>query len=162
MSDASEAYFAGGGNDRKLYVQPSFYDALSGEFRYSGDPEYRVRTLWGLAHTAFTRGEVELEGSALGKVYYVARYSPSWAPHTAVDVDYNEYHGVLNKLSGVVVRPVDSTAEDLFFMENKGLLTIGSSSDDLYYSLAVGKSIITARQAVTEVVEEFYENSKRG
>lgn len=162
MSDASEAYFAGGGNDRKLYVRPSFYDVLSGEFRYSGDPEYRVHTLGRLAQTTFLKGEIEVEDTECETAYYVARYSPSWAPHTAVDVDYDVHSGVINILSGVMVRPADSTAKGLYFMEHNDVLSIGSSSDDLYYSLAIGRSLITARQAVTEVVGEFYENSKRG
>jgi len=160
MSDAKEAYFARGDNSRQLFVRPSFYDALSGEFRYSGDPECRVHTLGRLAQSSFIKGEIEEIDTECDPGYYVARYSPSWAPHTAVDVDYDVHAGVIDVATGVMLRPVNSTAEGLYFTVNNNVLSIGSSDDDVYYSLALGKSIITARQAVTEVVEQFFENSR--
>ena len=160
MSDARDAYFADRGAGRGLYIKPAFYDSLSGEFRYSRDSEDRTHTLGRLAQATFNKGVIDRQEEECEPPYLIARYSPSWAPQAELLVDYDEVEDGMNIAHGLWLRPVGALSGGIYIDESNDVLQIGSSAEEKYYSLELGRKLTIARQAVTEVAREFFDSTQ--
>lgn len=73
-----------------IFVNPLFFEALSGEFTPPSDAQKRAHTLGRLAIATFIKGEQKIVNhgattSGLTNTAYI-KYSPSWAPEVTVEV----------------------------------------------------------------------------
>jgi hypothetical protein len=158
MANPIETYSQAEPANRRLVINPLFYDAMSGEFIYDQEPEKRRHTLGRLAYATFAKGEI----TTMTPAHKSAEYNPSWAQHVTVGVDFTPRVGFdpnddVNLALGVLLRS-NTTGNGLYVDEHNDVLHIGSATDN-YYSLELGKNLTIARQAVAETVQDFFNAS---
>lgn len=143
----------------QLWVNPLFYDALSGEFTPPSDEQHRKHTLGRLAYACYTKGEHVINSESTPS-YLDSFYIPSWAGHITVkaDFDLDEEDPQTTALYGVLLR--DRSERTLYVANQDSGVYIGTvEGGDLEFPLELGESLQQARVAVTSATQEFFDSA---
>ncbi len=145
-------------NREPFFVNPLFYDALSGEFTPPTDDKQRQHTLGRLAYASYSKGELTVEDTS--PPYLRSLYIPSWAGHVTVraDFDFDEKGFQPTTLTGILLQ--DKAKRSLCVAEDGSIIYIGTvDNGDTRLPLELGEELQTARAAVTQAAQEFFDTA---
>jgi hypothetical protein len=156
----------------RLSVHPLFFDALSGEFIPTSDPQQRQHTLGRLAYAAFTKSDL-IPADDMHVVNtigdpFMAVYRPSWAPTVETTVTGSlEEDDHAFRLTGIellneqgellrISNHYYNEEQNSFQMKLPGGRN-GPVATTVSGSLALGDGLSYARAKITQEAERFFE-----
>ena len=150
----------------RLVVNPTFIDALGGEFTPASDPD-RQHTLGRLLVATFQKGELSQPAwDAIGGLAYDLAYHPSWASNVISRITCLE-QSEWSTVTGLWLRKtgLDGAYERVGIMDHNSrrsdaghlrLLEPGQLGTGTEFALDLGPQINQAREAVTKAAQKFF------
>ncbi len=143
---------------REIVVSPLFYDALSGEFAPTCDPEKRKHTLGRLSMAAIQKGEA-IQVDRWRRDF---EYEPSWAPGvlaTAVCSHMPEDALMSHETEVLTLAVIDlanTEGDSLTVIEEENTLKIVENEIIYDIPFQLGPDIVRARHITTNRAESFF------
>lgn len=148
-----------------IYVNPLFYDVLSGEFNPPTDPAKRAHTLGRLALATFSKGE--WTPPAIGGSRAKFTYEPSWAPQALVEVTASRLPKTQDtpEIVSLSLLAPEQPDNDTFFY------TVGGPDNGTHVAISrlqrmestilpleLGPGLAQGRELATQVAQEFFDS----
>jgi hypothetical protein len=143
---------------------PLFYDALSGEFKPSQDPDGRAHTLGRLALATLTKGGTPYTPCAPHSRHEAVSYRPSWVSSAHAIVEYDDLRPL--DLHVTDVRLMDDNDDENFLFisrtisdDEQWIAKLSASEHETAFILNLSEDMVRTQKSIAEAAQNFFDRA---
>jgi hypothetical protein len=147
-----------------IRFDPLFYDALSGEFKPSQDPEGRSHTLGRLALATLTKGGTPYMRYPAHYRHEAVSYRPSWASSVRTIIEYDELRPL--DLHVTDIRLIDDKDDENFLfvsrtmsVEEQWIAKLSAAEVESTFGLELSADMDQTQKSIAEAAQNFFDRA---